>query len=102
MKMRSSSKLAAQNCNAVVPYNPAPHHHSGRRNRRRKNGDPNHPKANRSGYNFLFAEKHAMLKSLYPHKEREFPKMIGESWNNLSPEEKMAYQNYGVKDKEKY
>ncbi|KAM3199752.1 high mobility group B protein 9 [Capsicum annuum] len=98
----SSSKLAAQNCNAVVPYNAPRHHHTGRRNRRRKNGDPNHPKANRSGYNFFFAEKHAMLKSLYPHKEREFTKMIGESWNNLSPEEKMVYQNYGVKDKERY
>ncbi|KAF3657525.1 hypothetical protein FXO37_14881 [Capsicum annuum] len=51
----SSSKLATKNFNAVVPYNPLPQHHSGRRNRR-KNGYPNRPKANRSGYNFFFAE----------------------------------------------
>ncbi|CAN4105106.1 unnamed protein product [Withania somnifera] len=98
----SSSKLAARTCNAIVPYNPPPHHHSGRRNRRRKNGDPNRPKSNRSGYNFFFAEKHSTLKSLHPNREREFTKIIGECWNNLSPEEKMVYQNYGVKDKERY
>ncbi|KAJ8539587.1 hypothetical protein K7X08_013839 [Anisodus acutangulus] len=98
----SSSNLAAQSCNAIVPYNPPLHHHSGRRNRRRRGGDPNRPKPNRSGYNFFFAEKHSKLKSLYPHREREFTKMIGESWNNLSPEEKMVYQNYGVQDKERY
>ncbi|KAF3652621.1 hypothetical protein FXO38_15996 [Capsicum annuum] len=46
----SSSKLAAQNCNAVFPYNPPPHHHSGQRNGRRKNGNTNCPKANRSGH----------------------------------------------------
>ncbi|KAF3652620.1 hypothetical protein FXO38_15995 [Capsicum annuum] len=69
----SSSKLATKNFNAVVPYNPLPQHHSGRRNRR-KNGYPNRPKANRSGYNFFFAEKHVMLKSLYPHKWRELTK----------------------------
>ncbi|KAJ8561316.1 hypothetical protein K7X08_027506 [Anisodus acutangulus] len=97
----SSSNLAAQTCNAIVPYNPPPHHHSGRRNRRR-GGDPNRPKPNRSGYNFFFAEKHSKLKSLYPHREREFTKMIGESWNNLSPEEKTVYKNYGVQDKERY
>lgn len=28
--------------------------------------------------------------------------MIGESWNNLSPEERMVYQNIGLKDKERY
>lgn len=31
-----------------------------------------------------------MLKSLYPNREREFTKMIGESWNSLSPEEKVV------------
>ncbi|MCD7458418.1 hypothetical protein HAX54_038106 [Datura stramonium] len=99
----SSSKLATQSCNAIVPFNsPPPHHHSGRKNRRRKHGDPNRPKPNRSGYNFFFSQKHAALKSLYPHREREFTKMIGESWNNLSPEEKMVYQEIGEKDKERY
>ncbi|MCD7458416.1 hypothetical protein HAX54_038104 [Datura stramonium] len=66
----SSSKLATQSCNAVVPFNsPPPHHHSGRRNRRRKHGNPNRLKPNRSGYNFFFAQKHSVLKSLYPHRE---------------------------------
>ncbi|KAF3652619.1 putative glutathione S-transferase-like [Capsicum annuum] len=86
----SSSMLAAQNCNTIVAYNPPSHHHSERRYRRRKNGDPNRPKVNRSGYNFFFVEKHVMLKYLYPHKEREFTKMIGESWNNHFLEEKMV------------
>ncbi|XP_055811646.1 high mobility group B protein 9-like isoform X2 [Solanum dulcamara] len=96
----SSSKLVAQSCKAIVPYNPPPHPHSGRRNRRRRNGDPNRPKPNRSGYNFFFAEKHSMLKSLHPHREREFTKMIGESWNNLSPEEKMDKERYQKELKE--
>ncbi|OMO75452.1 hypothetical protein COLO4_26067 [Corchorus olitorius] len=39
-------------------------------------------------------------KALVP--EREFTKMIGESWNSLSPEERMVYQNIGLKDKERY
>ncbi|KAH0708421.1 hypothetical protein KY284_009848 [Solanum tuberosum] len=99
----SSSKFGAQSCNAIVPYYSPPLNNSGRRNRRRRrNGDPNRPKPNRSGYNFFFAEKHSMLKSLHPEREREFTKMIGESWNNLPPEEKMVYQEYGVKDKERY
>lgn len=46
------------------------------------------PKPNRSGYNFYFAEKHLELKGRCPEKEREFTKMIGESWTNLSQEEK--------------
>lgn len=70
--------------------------------RRRKRRDPTRPKTNRSGYNFFFAEKHAELKSKYPLREREFTKMIGESWNNLSPVDKMVYQNQGLKDKERY
>ncbi|KAJ1427368.1 High mobility group box domain [Sesbania bispinosa] len=77
----------------------------GRSARRRKNKrrwDPNYPKPNRSGYNFFFAEKHYKLKELYPNREREFTKMIGESWNNLSPEERKVYQNIGLRDKERY
>ncbi|KAJ9545906.1 hypothetical protein OSB04_025613, partial [Centaurea solstitialis] len=73
-----------------------------RRRKRRNGGDPTRPKTNRSGYNFFFAEKHAELKSKYPLREREFTKMIGESWNNLSPVDKMVYQNQGLKDKERY
>ncbi|XP_022975458.1 high mobility group B protein 9 isoform X1 [Cucurbita maxima] len=85
------SDLRPQPTNAIVPYTGTRHRHSGRRHRRsRRKGDPNHPKPNRSGYNFFFAEKHYKLKSLYPNREREFTKMIGESWNNLSPEERMV------------
>ncbi|XP_058090760.1 high mobility group B protein 9 isoform X2 [Magnolia sinica] len=77
-----------------------------RLHRRRKRGgrrrDPAHPKPNRSAYNFFFAEKHSKLKLLYPQREREFSKMIGESWNKLSQEERMIYQDRGLKDKERY
>ncbi|CAL9768983.1 unnamed protein product [Musa acuminata subsp. burmannicoides] len=73
-----------------------------RRRRRCRHRDPAHPKPNRSAYNFFFAEKHSKLKALYPHREREFSKMIGESWNKLSLEERTVYQDYGQKDKERY
>ncbi|CAK9178367.1 unnamed protein product [Ilex paraguariensis] len=96
-----SATSIVQPCTTIVPYKPHPHR-SGRRNRRRRGGDPSHPKPNRSGYNFFFAEKHSALKSLYPDREREFTKMIGESWNNLSQEERIVYQDYGLKDKERY
>lgn len=70
---------------AIVPYKGNRRY---RRRRNRRRGDPNYPKPNRSGYNFFFAEKHSNLKSLYPNREREFTKMIGQSWNNLTPEER--------------
>uniref|UniRef100_A0A803Q224 UBC core domain-containing protein n=1 Tax=Cannabis sativa TaxID=3483 RepID=A0A803Q224_CANSA len=64
-----------------------------RRRRRRKKceikrRDPAHPKPNRSGYNFFFAEQHAKLKPLHPGKDREISRMIGESWNKLNETEK--------------
>ncbi|KAK6115180.1 hypothetical protein DH2020_007449 [Rehmannia glutinosa] len=96
-----SSASAHPMCTAIIPYTPQ-FHQAGRRARRRRAGDPGRPKPNRSGYNFFFAEKHSSLKSLYPNREREFTKMIGESWNNLSPEEREVYQSYGLKDKERY
>ncbi|KAG7037933.1 High mobility group B protein 9, partial [Cucurbita argyrosperma subsp. argyrosperma] len=97
------SDLRPQSTNAIIPYTGGRQRHAGRRHRRRRRkADPNHPKPNRSGYNFFFAEKHYKLKSLYPNREREFTKMIGESWNKLSPEERMVYQNIGLKDKERY
>lgn len=46
--------------------------------------------ANRSGYNFFFAEQHARLKPLYPGNDREISRMIGELWNNLNVPEKMV------------
>ncbi|KAM1118054.1 hypothetical protein ACFX2B_041812 [Malus domestica] len=90
--------------NAIVPYTST---RSGRvagsrRRRSRRRTDPNHPKPNRSGYNFFFAETHFKLKSLYPNREREFTKMIGESWNKLPAEERLVYQNIGLQDKARY
>ncbi|KAH0634402.1 hypothetical protein KY284_037188 [Solanum tuberosum] len=77
-----------------------------RRKRRKKNEikkrDPAHPKPNRSGYNFFFAEQHARLKPLYPGKDREISRMIGELWNNLNVPEKMVYQERALQDKERY
>ncbi|KAL6634381.1 hypothetical protein ACP70R_027052 [Stipagrostis hirtigluma subsp. patula] len=78
----------------------------GRRRRRRRkklsSTDPRHPKPNRSGYNFFFQDQHRMLKPQYPGQDRLISKMIGERWNNLSPEEKAVYQERGVQDKERY
>ncbi|KAL3840164.1 hypothetical protein ACJIZ3_024755 [Penstemon smallii] len=91
--------VTGQQCTAIVPYvTPQP----GRKTRRRRAGDTGRPKPNRSGYNFFFAETHAAMKSFYVNRERELIKMIGKSWTNLPPEEKMVYQNYGLKDKERY
>jgi len=63
-----------------------------RRRRRKKSEikkrDPAHPKPNRSGYNFFFAEQHARLKPLHPGKDREISRMIGELWNNLTDSKK--------------
>ncbi|KAK7311000.1 hypothetical protein RJT34_08836 [Clitoria ternatea] len=90
-----------QHSNAIVPFNRKARR-SGRKRKNKRRLDPNYPKPNRSGYNFFFAEKHYTLKKLYPNREREFTKMIGESWNNLSPEERKVYQNIGLRDKERY
>ncbi|KAG8636885.1 hypothetical protein MANES_15G053800v8 [Manihot esculenta] len=77
-----------------------------RRRRRKKNEikrrDPAHPKPNRSGYNFFFAEQHARLKPLYLGKDREISRMIGELWNKLKESEKAVYQEKAIKDKERY
>ncbi|KAF3669348.1 High mobility group B protein 9 [Capsicum annuum] len=91
-----SSGLSGQTCNSVAPSN------SGSGNNRRKRRDANLPKSKRSGYNFFFAEQHSMLKSLRLRRDKEFTKKIAESWNNLSPEEKKVYQNYGMEDQERY
>lgn len=77
-----------------------------RRRRRKKSEikrrDPAHPKPNRSGYNFFFAEQHARLKPLHPGKDREISRMIGELWNKLKESEKAVYQEKALKDKERY
>ncbi|XP_021737119.1 high mobility group B protein 9-like isoform X2 [Chenopodium quinoa] len=106
-KQCPSSSPADDLSMAIIPYDPnkQPRQVPGKRRRKRKRwgGDPSHPKPNRSGYNFYFSEKHSVLKSLYPNsREREFTKMIGESWNNLNSEERKVYQNIGERDKERY
>lgn len=77
-----------------------------RRRRRRKDEmpkkDPNAPKPNRSGYNFFFQEHHVRLRALHPEKDREISRLIGESWNKLTEEERAVYQEQGIKDKERY
>ncbi|MGV7989170.1 hypothetical protein PJP10_32880, partial [Mycobacterium kansasii] len=50
----------------------------------------------------ICVKESSKLKLLYPQREREFSKMIGESWNKLSQEERMIYQDHGLKDKERY
>ncbi|KAI3738864.1 hypothetical protein L2E82_29075 [Cichorium intybus] len=77
-----------------------------RRRRRKKSEmkrrDPAHPKPNRSGYNFFFAEQHARLKPLHPGKDRDISRMIGELWNNLTESKKAVYQEKAMEDKERY
>ncbi|KAK1325382.1 High mobility group B protein 9 [Acorus calamus] len=105
------SMLAMPNNNTIVSFDPlfnaggAPASSMAHRRRRRgwrRFRDPAHPKPNRSAYNFFFAEKHSKLKVLYPKREREFSKMIGDSWNKLTQEERIVYQDWGLKDKERY
>ncbi|XP_054805653.1 high mobility group B protein 15 isoform X1 [Prosopis cineraria] len=67
-----------------------------------KKRDPAHPKPNRSGYNFFFAEQHAKLKPHHHGKDREISKIIGELWNKLIEPEKAVYQEQALKDKERY
>ncbi|KAJ0967909.1 hypothetical protein J5N97_024826 [Dioscorea zingiberensis] len=93
----SSSSPAAHSNNAIVIYAPEQAHRRQKRYR-----DPAHPKPNRSAYNFFFAQKHAQLKAEYPQREREFSKMIGESWNKLTEEERSVFQEISRKDKERY
>ncbi|CAM6127823.1 unnamed protein product [Calypogeia fissa] len=77
-----------------------------RRKRRRKDEmpkkDPNAPRPNRTGYNFFFAEQRLRLKALYPDKDREISRMIGEAWNGLTDEAKLPYQQRGEEDKERF
>ncbi|KAL1323212.1 hypothetical protein HN51_068278 [Arachis hypogaea] len=77
-----------------------------RRRRRKKSEikrrDPAHPKPNRSGYNFFFAEQHARLKPLHQAKDREISRIIGELWNKLKDPERLVYQEKALKDKERY
>ncbi|KAL6191234.1 hypothetical protein ACLB2K_037625 [Fragaria x ananassa] len=97
-----------QNCSMVVSKNDSasavavPHRRRRRKKSEIKRRDPDHPKPNRSGYNFFFAEQHARLKPLHPGKDREISRMIGELWNKLKDSDKGEYQEKAVKDKERY
>lgn len=83
-----------QNCSMVVSKNDSasavavPHRRRRRKKSEIKRRDPDHPKPNRSGYNFFFAEQHARLKPLHPGKDREISRMIGELWNKLKDSDK--------------
>jgi hypothetical protein len=61
-----------------------------KRKRKRKGKDPNAPRANRSGYNFFFGEQRMKLKEIYPDKDKELSRMIGDAWNKLTEEERIV------------
>ncbi|XP_038984768.1 high mobility group B protein 9-like [Phoenix dactylifera] len=86
----------------VAAANGTPTEVKRRKKRRCRSSDPAHPRPSRSAYNFYFAEQYSKLKALYPEKDKEFSKMIGESWRSLNAEEKKVYQDRGVEDKERY
>ncbi|KAE8076250.1 hypothetical protein FH972_014913 [Carpinus fangiana] len=94
------SVFAKKNGNASSV--PGIHRRRRRKKSEMKKRDPAHPKPNRSGYNFFFAEQHARLKPLHPGKDREISRMIGELWNKLKVPEKAVYQEKALKDKERY
>ncbi|KAK8484627.1 hypothetical protein V6N13_093289 [Hibiscus sabdariffa] len=103
-----SASEAQHNYGVFASQSANPHATLGtqRRRRRRKSEikrrDPAHPKPNRSGYNFFFAERHAILKPLHPGQDREISRMIGEKWNQLTESEKSVYQEKALEDKERY
>ncbi|KAK7343249.1 hypothetical protein VNO77_11850 [Canavalia gladiata] len=96
----SLQSASAFNSNASAPL--GVHRRRRRKKSEIKRRDPAHPKPNRSGYNFFFAEQHARLKPLHHGKDREISRMIGEHWNKLKESEKAVYQEKAVKDKERY
>ncbi|KAJ8755461.1 hypothetical protein K2173_019259 [Erythroxylum novogranatense] len=105
---QNQSCQASQHCNLVANNRGNARATTGIQRRRRrkkseiKRRDPAHPKPNRSGYNFFFAEQHARLKPLHPGKDREISRMIGELWNKLKESERTVYQEKAMKDKERY
>ncbi|GMY26816.1 high mobility group B protein 15 [Fagus crenata] len=115
-KLKGVLYLAPQNTEQQVPQNysvfasknknsstvPGIHRRRRRKKSEIKRRDPAHPKPNRSGYNFFFAEQHARLKPLHPGKDRDISRMIGELWNKLKEPEKSVYQEKAIKDKERY
>ncbi|XP_051133659.1 high mobility group B protein 10-like [Andrographis paniculata] len=78
---------------------PAHRHH---RKHQSATRDPSHPKRNRSGYTFFFAEQYHMLRPLYHGQERAISKRIGQLWSGLTEAEKLVYQEKGLRDRERY
>ncbi|PIN25123.1 HMG box-containing protein [Handroanthus impetiginosus] len=64
--------------------------------------DPSHPKPNRSGYTFFFAEQYHRLRPLHHGQEKTISKKIGQLWSRLTEAEKQVYQEKGLRDKERY
>ncbi|PON31538.1 ARID DNA-binding domain containing protein [Parasponia andersonii] len=91
-----------KNDSAATSVVPGVHRRRRRKKSEIKRRDPAHPKPNRSGYNFFFAEQHARLKPLHPGKDRDISRMIGELWNKLKESEKAVYQEKADKDKLRY
>ncbi|KAL8469547.1 hypothetical protein ACS0TY_032402 [Phlomoides rotata] len=77
-----------------------PGHHTLRKHQAAR--DPTHPKRNRSGYTFFFAEQYQILRPSYHGQERAISKKIGQLWSNLTEAEKEVYQEKGLRDKERY
>ena len=75
-----------------LPETIVPEKERKRKQREELKKDPNAPRPSRTGYNFFFAEERAKLKRLYPDKERELSRMIGDAWNGLTEEQKMVNQ----------
>ncbi|GER26632.1 high mobility group family protein [Striga asiatica] len=93
-----------------------PVHHRSRRKHQMAR-DPAHPKRNRSGYTFFFAEQYHRLRPMYHGQERAISKKIGQLWGRLTEAEKKmvgflqilekcsklrVYQDKGLRDKERY
>lgn len=95
---------AFMNCLGADPKTAGTEHHFERKRKKKEitRKDPNAPRQNRTGYNFFFAEQRARLKSTQPDKDRAISRMIGDLWNHLSEEDKLPYQERGIKEKERY
>ena len=88
----SNFSVSPTQTNARLPETIVPERERKRKQREELKKDPNAPRSSRTGYNFFFAEERAKLKLLYPDKERELSRMIGDAWNGLTEEQKMVPQ----------
>lgn len=94
----SNSVTMTMNADTIIPSIGSQQNQESIRRKGKRKRDPNHPKPNRSAYNFYFADEHSRLKLKFPQREREFSKMIGESWGKLSTEEKMVINVFLIKN----